>query len=167
MTHDLDRPAFVHRFGGVFEASPWIASEAWERGPYTTVDDLHRAMVAIVEEAPREQRLQLLLAHPDLAGKAAVAGTLTPESTAEQSAAGLDQLTERQHADLLALNATYRSRFGFPFIVCAREHDADSIIATAAERVEAEQLHEERVALAEVAKIARLRLDDLGLSDDA
>ena len=164
-TVHLDRRGFVGHFGGVFEASPWVASEAWDGGPYPTVDALHAAMVAIVARAPRERRLALLNAHPDLAGKAAIAGILTPQSTAEQAAAGLDRLTPDQHDRLLQLNRAYRERFGFPFIVCAREHTAHTIVATAAERVANEQTTEERTALAEVAKIARLRLDDL-VSDE-
>jgi OHCU decarboxylase len=161
----LDRDAFVARFGGVFEASPWIAGAAWDFGPYRSVAELHRAMVAAVDAAPPPVRLALLRAHPDLAGKAAIAGALTPESSREQVAAGLDRLTPEQHARILALTAEYRARFGFPFIVCAREHTAASIIAAAAERVAHDPDDEERAALAEIAKIAALRLDDL-VADD-
>jgi OHCU decarboxylase len=124
-------------------------------------------MVAVVAEADPDARLALIRAHPELAGKAAIAGALTPESTREQAAAGLDRLTPRQHADLLALTAGYRQRFGFPFVVCAREHTADTIIAAARERLAHEPDDEERTALAEIAKIAALRLDDLVADDDA
>jgi 2-oxo-4-hydroxy-4-carboxy-5-ureidoimidazoline decarboxylase len=151
----------VARFGGVFEDSPWIAREAWERRPFGSVDALHAAMVWVVEHSPRDARLELIRAHPDLAGKAAIAGALTPESTREQAAAGLDRLTRAQHGRLTALTAAYRERFGFPFVVCAREHTPDSIIATAARRLEAEPAEEEQTALSEIAKIARLRLADL------
>jgi OHCU decarboxylase len=160
-----DRDAFVARFGGVFEASPWIAEAAWDRGPYAGVTALHAAMVAIVDSAPRDARRDLIRAHPDLAGRAAVAGTLTPESTREQAAAGLDRLTPQQHAEILALTASYRERFGFPFVVCAREHTADSIIAAATVRLAHDPDEEERTALAEIAKIAALRLADL-VTDD-
>ena len=149
------------RFGGVFEESPWIAREAWEARPFRSVDELHAAMVWVVEHAPRDARLELIRAHPDLAGKAAVAGELTPESTREQAAAGLDRLTPAQYERLTGLTAAYRERFGFPFVVCAREHTPDSIIAAAARRLEADPDEEERTALSEIAKIARLRLDDL------
>jgi OHCU decarboxylase len=118
-------------------------------------------MVAAVAGASPQARLDLIRAHPELAGKAAIAGTLTAESTREQVAAGLDRLTAAQHARLLALTAEYRARFGFPFVVCAREHTADSIIATAAARVAADRDAEEQTALAEIAKIAALRLADL------
>jgi OHCU decarboxylase len=157
----LDREAFVARFGGVFEGSPWIAASAWEARPFGSAEGLHAALVAVVERAPRDARRALIRAHPDLAGKAAVAGELTPESEHEQGAAGLDRLTPGQHARLTALTAAYRERFGFPFVVCAREHTADSIIATAGRRMEAAPDEEERTALSEIAQIARLRLADL------
>jgi OHCU decarboxylase len=160
-----DRDAFVARFGGVFEASPWIAEAAWERGPYASVAALHAAMVAIVDGAPRAARHKLICAHPDLAGKAAIAGTLTLESTREQAAAGLDRLTPDQHVQILVLTAAYRERFGFPFVICAREHTADSIIAAAAERLTHDPDDEERTALAEIAQIAARRLGDL-VTDD-
>src|SRR3954471_1841760 len=130
----LDRDAFVARLGGVFEDSPWIAAEAWTVGPFRSVAELHGTMVGLVERADHAARLALIQAHPDLAGKAAIAGELTPESSREQAAAGLDRLTADQHARLLELTAAYRERFGFPLIICAREHTADSIIATAQAR---------------------------------
>ena len=149
------------RFGGVFEASPWIADAAWEARPFADVEALHAAMVAAVERAPEAQRLALIRAHPDLAGHAAVGGDLTAESAREQAAAGLDRLTPAQYDRITGLTAAYRERFGYPFVVCAREHTADSIVATASARVAAAPRDEQRVALTEIAKIARLRLDDL------
>jgi 2-oxo-4-hydroxy-4-carboxy-5-ureidoimidazoline decarboxylase len=157
----MDREPFVAHFGGVFEASPWIAGAAWDFGPHASVAALHQTMVAAVAAAPPTVRRALIAAHPELAGQAAIAGTLTAESTREQAAAGLDRLTPEQHARLLALTAEYRARFGFPFVVCAREHDADSIIATAQARLAHDPDAEERTALAEIAKIAALRLADL------
>jgi 2-oxo-4-hydroxy-4-carboxy-5-ureidoimidazoline decarboxylase len=151
----------VARFGGVFEESPWIAREAWEARPFGSIDALHDAMVWVVEHSPRTARLELIRAHPDLAGKAAIAGVLTAESTREQSAAGLDRLTPEQYASITGLTAAYRERFGFPFVVCAREHTPDSIIDAAVSRLENEPEEEEQTALSEIAKIARLRLDDL------
>ena len=161
----LDRDAFVAVFGGVFEDSPWIAWAAWDGGPYRTVADLHTAMVRAIDAAPRDARLALIRAHPELAGRAAVAGTLTPESAREQKGAGLDRLSPAQHAALLEATAAYRDRFGFPFVVCVREHSADSIIATARRRLAHEPGEEERTALAEIAKIGALRLADL-VDDD-
>src|SRR6059058_77994 len=151
----LDREAFVAAFGGVFEHSPWVAQAAWERRPYGSVAELHQAMVAAVDAAPADRRVALIRAHPDLAGKAAIAGALTAESTREQTAAGLDRLTPAQHARLLAATAAYRERFGFPFVVCAREHTAASIIAAAEARAAAASPEaEQRTALAEIARIA-------------
>jgi 2-oxo-4-hydroxy-4-carboxy-5-ureidoimidazoline decarboxylase len=145
----------------VFEESPWIAREAWQSRPFSGADELHAAMVRVVEAAPPDARLELIRAHPDLAGKAAIAGELTPESEREQAAAGLDRLTPQQYERITHLTAAYRERFGFPFVVCAREHTPDSIIATAARRLEADPDDEEQTALNEIAKIARLRLADL------
>lgn len=149
------------RFGGVFEESPWIAREAWEQRPFGSVEGLHTAMVWVVQHSPRAARLELICAHPDLAGKAAVAGALTPQSTQEQAAAGLDRLTPAQYERITSLTAAYRERYGFPFVVCAREHTADSIITTAERRLAASPEEEEQTALSEIAKIARLRLADL------
>jgi 2-oxo-4-hydroxy-4-carboxy-5-ureidoimidazoline decarboxylase len=162
----LPAAAFVALVGPVFEDSPWIAEAAWPRRPFASVDALHGALVAVVDAAGVDAQLGLIRAHPDLAGKAAVAGTLTEESTREQAAAGLDRLTPEQYTRLTELNDAYRARFGFPFVVCAREHTADSIIASAAARVAAGDEEERRTALAEIAKIARLRLDDLITDED-
>jgi 2-oxo-4-hydroxy-4-carboxy-5-ureidoimidazoline decarboxylase len=161
----MDRERFVAHFGGVFEQTPWIAGAAWDFGPYASVAALHRAMVAAVDAAPRDVRLALIRAHPELAGRAAIAGALTRESAREQAGAGLDRLTPEQHARLLTLTADYRARFGFPFVVCVREHTADTIIATADARLAHDPDEEERAALAEIAKIAELRLADL-VTDD-
>src|SRR5215204_3451981 len=108
----MDRDDFVAHFGGVFEESPWIAREAWESRPFGSVDALHAAMVWVVEHSPRAARLELIRAHPDLAGRAAIAGALTPESTREQAAAGLNRLTPEQFATFTQLNQAYRDRFG-------------------------------------------------------
>jgi OHCU decarboxylase len=158
----LGHAQFVARFGGVFEDSPWIAEAAWRRGPFGTVDELHASLVGVVAEAPREARVALIRAHPELAGRAAIAGTLGAESASEQASAGLDRLTPQQHADLLALTAAYREKFSFPFVVCVREHEGvDSIIAAARARLDQDVDVEEATALAEIAKIAALRLADL------
>jgi OHCU decarboxylase len=158
----LGHGQFVARFGGVFEDSPWIAEAAWRRGPFGSVEELHGAMVGVVLDAPREARLALIRAHPELAGRAAIARTLGAESASEQASAGLDRLTPRQHADLLALTAAYREKFSFPFVVCVRDHGGiDSIIATARARLDQDVDVEEAAALAEIAKIAALRLADL------
>lgn len=157
----LDPDAFVALLGGVFEDSPWVARAVAPRRPVPSLAALHTAMVAAVAGAPPERRLALIRAHPDLAGRAAVAGELGPESTREQAAAGLDRLTAGEHAAFLDVNARYRERYGFPLVICAREHDTASLLAHAAGRLEASPAQEEERALAEIAKIARLRLEDL------
>jgi OHCU decarboxylase len=109
--------------------------------------------------------MALILAHPDLAGKAAVAGELTPESTREQASAGLDRLTPEEYEAFTRLNIGYREKFGFPMIVCVREHTKESILAQAEARMEHSREQEIEVALGEIAKIARLRLQDLVEAD--
>ena len=145
------------RFGGVFEGSPWVAERAWAARPFGSLDALHAAMVEVVARSPHEVRLGLIRSHPDLA----VNASLTEESEREQAAAGLDRLTPEQLDRITWLTAAYRAHIGFPFVVCAREHTPDSIIAAAERRMELGPDEEEQTALTEIAKIARLRLADL------
>jgi 2-oxo-4-hydroxy-4-carboxy-5-ureidoimidazoline decarboxylase len=147
----------MERFGGVFEGSPWVAESAWATRPFGSLDALHAAMVDVVERAPSEVRMGLIRAHPDLATRAA----LTPESEREQASAGLDSLTSEEFERIGWLTAAYRAHFGFPFVVCAREHTPDSIIAAAERRMESDPDDEVQTALTEIFKIARLRLADL------
>ena len=141
----------------MFEASPWVAERAWASRPFGSLEALYAAMMDAVDRAPRDVRLGLIRSHPDLAANASV----TDESEREQSAAGLDRLTPEQFERISWLTAAYRARFGFPFIVCAREHTPDTIIAAAERRTESDLEQEEQTALSEIAKIARLRLADL------
>jgi 2-oxo-4-hydroxy-4-carboxy-5-ureidoimidazoline decarboxylase len=156
----LDRPCFVAALGHLFEGPPWIVEAAWEARPFATLDDLQSKLVAVMEAAPVERQVALIQAHPDLVGRAALAGTLSPASTGEQTAAGLDQLTPDEIATFTRLNAEYRERFGFPFVVCARENKKDSILAGFAQRMDHTRDEEITTALAEIAKICRLRLLD-------
>jgi OHCU decarboxylase len=157
----LGREEFVSRFGSVFEGSPWVAGRAWEARPFGSLSGLHGAMVEAVSGAPKERRMALIRAHPDLAGKAAVAGELTPESTGEQSSAGLDRLTQEEYEAFAEMNRAYRERFEFPMIVCVREHTKESILQNAGSRLKNSREEEVETALGEIAKIARLRLQDL------
>ncbi len=159
--NQLGRSEFVSRFGSVFESSPWVAEGAWRERPFGGLSELHEAFVRAMHAAPRERRMDLIRAHPDLAGKAAVAGELTPESKGEQASAGLDRLTPQEYEAFTKMNADYRERFGFPMIVCVREHTRDSILQNAESRLENSREEEIEVALGEIAKIARLRLRDL------
>jgi 2-oxo-4-hydroxy-4-carboxy-5-ureidoimidazoline decarboxylase len=157
----LDRAAFTRALGAVFEQSPWVAERAWAGRPYPTLRDLHAGMVAAVRGAPADRVLALLQAHPDLAGKAARAGAMSADSVAEQASAGLDRLTEEEDERFQRLNAAYRTRFGFPFIIAVRHHDRASILAAFERRLGHTREQEIEAALAEVAAIAWLRLNAL------
>jgi 2-oxo-4-hydroxy-4-carboxy-5-ureidoimidazoline decarboxylase len=155
------REAFVARYGGLFEHSPWVAEAAYERRPFASREDLMSALIDAMRAAPLERRLALIRAHPDLAGKAAIEGRMTADSAREQGSAGLDRLTPDEHEVFTRTNTAYRERFGFPFVICVREHDKESIIASARARLKNDPGTEVEVALGEIAKIARLRLEDL------
>lgn len=158
----LDRAWFLVRYGGVYEHSPWIAAAVWDAGAASDeVEALAAAMMAEVEAAPRAAQLALLRAHPDLAGRLAVAGALTAASAAEQAGAGLDRCTPAEFAAFQSLNAAYVARFGFPFIVAVRGLDRAAILARFRERVANPPDAEFREALAQVHRIARLRLEAL------
>ncbi|WP_207476279.1 2-oxo-4-hydroxy-4-carboxy-5-ureidoimidazoline decarboxylase [Arenibaculum pallidiluteum] len=154
----LGRDAFVAAFGQVFEHAPWIAAEAWEARPFADPDALHGAMMAAIERASPERRLALLRSHPELAGEAMRQRLLTAASTDEQRGAGLTALGPEDGARFDALNAAYRERFGFPFIIAVREHTKDSILDAFARRLAAEPAEEIRTALGQVARIARHRI---------
>ena len=155
------REAFVARYGGLFEHSPWVAEAAYERGPFASREELLSALTDAMRAAPLERRVALIRAHPDLAGKAAIEGRVTADSAREQGSAGLDRLTPDEHEVFTRANTAYHERFGFPFVICVREHDKESIIASARARLENDPGTEVEVALGEIAKIARLRLEDL------
>ena len=153
--------AFVDRYGALFEHSRWVAENAWEKRPFADREDLLAKLEQAMYEAPRERQLELIRAHPDLAGRAAIEGTLTPDSRREQASAGLDRLTPDEYEQFTRANTAYRERFGFPFVICAREHDKASILAAAEARLQRGPDEERRAALDEIAKIARLRFEDL------
>src|ERR1700685_908104 len=125
----LDNDAFTAVVGPVFEASPWIARAAAERRPYASLDALFAELVGIVHAAGKARQTELIAAHPDLAGRLARDGRLTPASTAEQASAALDTLSADERATFDELNAAYRTRFGFPFVICVRENTKASILA--------------------------------------
>jgi len=157
----IDRAGFVAALGGVYEHSPWVAERAFGDRPFASVGALHTAMLAAVERAIDAERLRLLRAHPELAGKAPIRGQLPPDSTREQTGAGLDQCTPEEFARLKALNARYNAKFGFPFIIAVKGLDRDDIIREFARRVEQEPAEEQTEALRQVARIARHRLESL------
>jgi 2-oxo-4-hydroxy-4-carboxy-5-ureidoimidazoline decarboxylase len=161
----LDQDDFVKKLSVLFEGPPWIVAQAWHALPFTSLEHLHQALCAVMYNAPVEQQVELLQAHPDLVGRAALAGTLTPASTNEQAAAGLDRLSPEEIAIFSRLNQAYRDRFGFPFVICARENKKDSILAGFDARLHNSREQEIEIALGEVAKICYLRLNDLASSD--
>jgi 2-oxo-4-hydroxy-4-carboxy-5-ureidoimidazoline decarboxylase len=152
---------FRRALGGLFEGSPWIAERAWAARPFASVEALHAAMVEAVRRASPVERLALLRAHPDLAGKAARAGALPAASAGEQASAGLDRLTDEDYERFGRLNAAYRAKFAFPFIIAARRHDARGILAAFEARLARTPTEEVDAALEQVFTIARLRLDGL------
>jgi len=161
----LDRTSFVAALGHLFEGTPWIVEVAWDARPFATLDTLQNALVAVMYAAPVERQVALIRAHPDLVGRAALAGTLTPASTGEQAAAGLDSLTSDEIATFTRLNDEYRERFSFPFVICARENKKESILAGFAQRLTHTRDEEITTALGEIAKICRLRLQDTVSAD--
>ena len=156
----LDQDAFVAALGALFEGSPWIAAAAWPSRPFASRDALHQTLCTTMYSAPPERKIALIRAHPDLAGKAAIAGELTPESASEQSSVGLDRLSPEEFVTFTRLNRTYNDTFGFPFVICVRENTKDSILASFATRLQHPREQEIETALGEIAKIARLRLLD-------
>jgi 2-oxo-4-hydroxy-4-carboxy-5-ureidoimidazoline decarboxylase len=154
----MSADAFTEAVGFTFERSPWIARRAWERRPFESVADLHAAMIQIVEESTPERHIALIAAHPDLAGRVAREGRLTAASANEQRAAGLDRLTPDEIARFETLNRTYRRRFGFPFVICARGHTKQSILEALEHRLNNDREAEIDTALREIGQIAKLRL---------
>jgi len=152
---------FVRICGPLFEHSPWIAQRTFSRRPFASLDELHAALCATVRAAAADDQVRLIASHPDLVGRLAREGALTRESTAEQSAAGLDRLTDDEIAAFDRYNAVYREKFGFPFVICARENRKDAILDAFPIRCRNDRAVEIETALAEIGKIARLRLIDV------
>lgn len=157
----MDRAAFVVKFGGIFEKSPWVAEQAWEKRPFANIDDMHAAMVTVAKNAPAAQQLALLQSHPDLAGKEAQAGTMTASSVAEQASAGLNALLPAELAELTSLNAAYKAKFGFPFIIAVRMHTKEGIFFEFRRRLQNDTQAEFANDLQNVYIITRLRLNKL------
>jgi OHCU decarboxylase len=173
-THPYNAPAlrpsrmgkeeFVQKFGGIFEHSPWIAERAFELelGPaHDSAGGLHNALARVFRSASETERLGVLTAHPDLAGKLAAAKRLTAESTAEQASAGLDALTDAERQKFTALNEAYVRKFGFPFIIAVRDNSKAGILAAFERRLENSRKAEFDAACRQVERIAWHRLQDL------
>ena len=154
----LSREQFTATLGAIFEHSPWVAECAWDARPFVDLSALHAAMCACVEARDDPAKLGLIRAHPQLAGKAAMRGELSASSQREQNAAGLDQCSAQELAQLTALGKEYDSRFGFPFILAVTGHSRQSIIETLAERIGNTRDDEIAEALRQIERIALLRL---------
>jgi OHCU decarboxylase len=159
----LTRALFVERFGGAYEHSPWIAGAAYDNGLPADVDTaagIAKALAGAAANGADEQKRALILAHPDLAGRLALAKTLTTESTEEQASAGLDRLSQHEIDKFTALNQAYRARFGLPFIMAVKDKSKGDILAGFERRLHNDADAEIRTALAEIDRIAALRLKD-------
>ncbi|MDJ0699360.1 MAG: 2-oxo-4-hydroxy-4-carboxy-5-ureidoimidazoline decarboxylase [Woeseiaceae bacterium] len=153
---------FVQRYGGIYEHSPWVAELAdaiLTEG--AGIDAIADAMAQSVDAASAELQLELIRAHPDLAGRAQVAGKLTADSASEQASAGLDRCSPAEFEAMQDLNAAYWQRFGFPFVMAVRGGSVASILRAFKERLDNEYETEFRTAIGEIHKIARLRLEAL------
>lgn len=159
----LDRDAFVAHFGDIYEHSPWVAELTWEAGiggDQDSPDGLAEAMSQCLVSAPAERQLEVIRAHPDLAGKAAKTGELTDDSTKEQAGAGLDQCSAEEYERFHRYNEAYKERFGFPFVMAVKGSDRHKILAAFETRLHHSPEEERRTAIEQINRIARLRLAD-------
>ena len=154
----MGKESFVEKFGGVYEHSAWVAEKALGGGSFEGFEQLICRMRELVDAAGDEEKLELLLAHPDLAGKLGV-DELTEDSRREQEGAGLDRLDGEEFELFTELNEGYRERFGFPFIICVGRTDKAGILRAFRERLRNDREAEMRTALGEVHEIARLRVE--------
>ena len=156
----MDTHDFIARYGSIYEHSPWVAERVIAIGiDITDIELVARVMADVVDNAARDRQLELIRAHPDLAGKAQVAGELTAESTAEQASAGLDRCSREEFERFQALNDAYREKFGFPFVMAVRDSSRGEILEAFAQRLENDYELEFETALVEIHRIARLRLE--------
>lgn len=156
--NQADADGFTAMLGDVFEGSPWFARRAHRHGPFTSHEALVRAMTRVLDEASDEEKLAFIRAHPDLAGKAARARDLEPDSTREQASAGLDRLSDTDFTLFMDLNRRYRKKFGFPFIIAVRNHTLDSIIEAFRRRLGSDPQTEMAEALTNIERIVSLRV---------
>jgi OHCU decarboxylase len=157
------REQFVARYGGVYEHSAWVAEEAFaEAVEITDPAQLAKVFANRVDEASYDRKLALIRAHPDLAGKAAIAGGLTDASSDEQSSAGIDQCTPEEYEQFQSLNAEYSDKFGFPFVMAVRDSNRADILNAFSKRLNNDEASEFATAIDEIHKIARMRLEMIG-----
>jgi len=153
------RDAFVRRYGGIYEHSPWVAEAAWDRGAGSAqAGELPGLLAACVDDSSDDAKLALIRAHPDLAGRAAISGTLTADSSAEQASAGIDRCTPDEYERFQQLNDAYKRKFGFPFVMAVRHSTRQEILAAFERRLQNDGPAEFRTAISEIHRIAKLRL---------
>jgi 2-oxo-4-hydroxy-4-carboxy-5-ureidoimidazoline decarboxylase len=158
--NNASQSEFLALIGGPLEGETWLAERVAAHRPFADVDALYRAFEREVAAASEAERIALIASHPDLGNKLAVGRPLSADSVREQASAGLDRLTEGEYAEFHTLNTNYREAFGFPFVICAREHNKDSILAAFRSRRQNSRAQEIETAVREVLKILRLRLID-------
>lgn len=158
---DMSTEEFVEQLKDIFEHSPWVAESVADKRPFKSLRTLHSTMVQAVADASKRKQIDLICAHPDLAGKAALAGELTESSTSEQAGAGLDSLSSEEYAEFHKLNDAYKSKFGFPFILAVKGHDKASILQAFRTRLEHDADQEKIEALRQIGEIGRFRLEAL------
>ena len=158
--NEMSQHDFVRVCGALFEHSPWIAERTWPRRPFASIDELYRALCETLFAATHDEQVKLIASHPDLVGRMAREGRLTRESTAEQRAAGLSDLSSEEVEQFDRYNVAYREKFGFPFVICARENKKAVILAAFPLRLNNTREQEIQTALNEICRIARLRLLD-------
>ncbi|MYL23498.1 2-oxo-4-hydroxy-4-carboxy-5-ureidoimidazoline decarboxylase [Halomonas alkaliantarctica] len=159
----LDVDAFVAHYGDIYEHSPWVAEAAWRQGltsAHDTPDALAELMGEMLKQASSDEQIAVIRAHPDLAGKAALAGELTSDSTREQAGAGLDQCTPEEFARFERLNKTYKDKFGFPFVIAVKGLDRHAILRAFEARIDNDLATERRTAIEQINRIGKLRLRD-------
>jgi 2-oxo-4-hydroxy-4-carboxy-5-ureidoimidazoline decarboxylase len=154
----MDRLAFVARFGDVAENAPWVSERSATRRPFASREAMIAAFQSAIRDAPEADRLDLIRAHPDLAGRAAVAGEVAPESLKEQAAAGLDRLTPEEFDRFSELNRRYRDRFAIPFILAVKGATKLQILESFAARLDNDPDTEYATALDHVCRIVDLRI---------
>jgi 2-oxo-4-hydroxy-4-carboxy-5-ureidoimidazoline decarboxylase len=162
----LEHEEFVRRYGGIYEHSAWVAEQGFATArDLPDTNALAGVFAAVVDATSGEQKLALIRAHPDLAGRAAIAGELTGASTEEQAGAGIDQCSAEEFQRFQSLNDSYREKFGFPFVMAVRNSNRQEILAGFTARLDNDVETEFARAISEIHKIARLRLQAMETHD--
>ena len=156
----LSETEFTEVFGNIFENASWIAEILYKQKPFKNFNDLSNKMITIFDKANNQKKLQILNSHPDLADKAKI-GSLTPDSSKEQSNVGLDQCTDEEFNEFKNLNFEYKNKFGFPFIIAVKGKNKSEILKNFKKRILINKKNEFDEAVNQVKKIASLRLEEL------